>query len=110
MDHSFFKILRYHPDGSLDSTFADEGILTSGPSYGGIFALQADDKILIATESYQGFRISRFLPDGALDSSFGNSGKAEFLFEELWSLKVHALAIQSDGKILVAGGAQLGGF
>ena len=105
VEHSFFSIIRYFPEGSVDETFAESGMLTFGPSYNGIFFLQPDDKILIADYSFSGFRVSRFLPDGSPDLSFGNLGKTVFFDEGLWSVWIYSLAVQPDGKILVAGGA-----
>ncbi|MCB9282894.1 MAG: hypothetical protein H6563_02380 [Lewinellaceae bacterium] len=105
VDHSFFSLIRYLPDGSVDETFADSGVLTHGVSYNGIFFVQPDDKILIADQDYMGFRISRFLPDGSPDYSFGNLGEAVFYDDDLWSVWIYSLAVQPDGKILAAGGA-----
>ena len=58
--------------------------------------MQSDGKIVI-----QGtFGVARFLPDGALDASFGNGGIAHVPFSNVIN---GAVALQSDGKILVAG-------
>lgn len=84
--------------GSLDSSFGSGGIVTDsfGSSavlrIGGI-ALQPDGKIVgVASGS-----VVRHLPDGSLDSSFGDGGHAAT------GLEAHAVALQPDGKVVVAG-------
>ena len=57
---------------------------------------------LSSPDSY--FALARYKPDGTLDESFGTAGKVttEFLgFDD----SANAIAIQSDGKIVAAGGA-----
>jgi uncharacterized delta-60 repeat protein len=57
--------------------------------------LQADGKIVVQGS----FGVARFLSTGALDTSFGNGGFAQAPA----SADFGAVALQSDGKILVAG-------
>lgn len=76
-------------------------------------AIQADWKIIAAgTTTIPGtlkhnFALLRFNTDGTLDSSFGNSGVVTTSFstgnDEGW-----AVALQADGKIVVAGSAYAG--
>lgn len=92
-------IVRLNPNGSIDSSFNAGGGGTTGA---GIYAmtLQPDGKILIGGDftSYN-FEprpsLARLNPDGSLDSSFLPPGFS--------SSSVEYFAIQTDGKILIAG-------
>src|SRR2546422_184614 len=101
--------------GDLDATFGTGGrVLTDfgGGAGARALALQAGGKIVVAgfTSSDFGtrrdFALARYNADGTLDPSFGGGrvvtnfgGRAE----------ASALALQSDGKIVVAGFSGAGG-
>ncbi|MCP4335916.1 MAG: hypothetical protein GY785_24995, partial [Gammaproteobacteria bacterium] len=101
---------RYNTDGSLDTSFDTDGILTtdfgSGNDYGQSVTVQSDGKILVAGYSHNGtdydFSVTRYNTDGSLDTSFDTDGK---LSTAIGSDNDFAagLTLQSDGKILVAG-------
>ena len=102
-------------DGDLDSTFGSGGkVITdfSGRSNGvNAMALQSDGKIVVAGDalSAQGppdFAAARYNVDGSLDTSFGSGGRVTTDFAGR-SDTGSAIAVQPDGKILVAGGADL---
>ena len=103
---SDFAMLRYLPDGNLDTSFGTGGkVITSigaGTDYGRAVAFQNDGKILFAGRSWNGSTfvpvIVRYHADGSVDSSFGSGGFAITNF-----VPGEALALQSDGKILLAG-------
>ena len=93
-----------NPDGSLDTSFNPGG---SGPNKN-VFglAVQPDSKILIGGSfvSYNGVarnHLARLNPDGSLDPSFAPSITGPTGGENV--PVIDALAIQSDGKILVGG-------
>ena len=65
--------------------------------------LQPDGKILTAGIGSTGGIVSRFLPNGSPDVSFGNGGLVSFQFGT-GSNTLNAIALQADGKIVVAGG------
>jgi uncharacterized delta-60 repeat protein len=93
-----FALARYGADGSLDSSFAGDGTLTTG--LGGFaysVAIQTDGRIVVAGAS----RLARYWPDGSLDTSFGGGGTVST------GLDGSAVAIQSDGKIVVTGASEL---
>lgn len=82
-------VVRYLPNGTLDTTFAAGGIALSPANlstrhFGGA-ALQADGKIVVAaSQSHQStsnssFNIVRYNHDGTIDMSFGG-GLVEFQF------------------------------
>ncbi len=99
-----FALLRYNADGSLDTNFSGDGIVTTDINYrdqGLGMTVQADGKILVVGESDGDFAVVRYNADGSLDTSFSGDGKVTTDigdYDSGWS--VTAL---SDGKILVAG-------
>lgn len=109
-----FGLARYNPDGSLDTSFSDDGKVSTAVGGAGddvyALAIQADGKIVAAGLSYtptqaQRFGVARFNPSGTLDTSFSGDGKLTTNFGG--AEEARALAIQPDGKILVVGPAEL---
>jgi uncharacterized delta-60 repeat protein len=104
--------------GTLDATFGFGGKVTTfiGASNDAATALgiQSDGKILAAGFSFNGanndFALVRYNTDGNLDASlfgFGTGGKVTTPIGSFDDV-AHALAIQSDGRIVVAGFASNG--
>jgi len=96
--------------GDLDPGFGDAGkaLARVGPMVHDATAAVRlpDDRILVAGSSLTGdpgwsVVMARFLPDGAADPSFGIDGKVSALHP--FSFRAFALALQPDGKIVVAG-------
>jgi uncharacterized delta-60 repeat protein len=116
---SSFALARYNPDGTLDPTFNGTGrVLTdfSGPGSGEAVvavAIQPDGKIVAAGNSSGrswDFALARYNPDGTLDPTFNGTGKVLTDFSGSGSYDfAHALAIQPDGKIVVAGESEPSG-
>ena len=109
-----FALARYNSDGSLDTTFDGDGTLTTklGDWCGATdMTIQADGKIVVAGYSYNGsdddFALARYNGDGSLDTSFDGDGKLTTDFGGLGNW-VNSVAIQSDGKIVAAGGTYNG--
>ena len=93
---------RFNSDGSVDTTFGNDGFavsksLGSGPGVLSVMALQADGKILVTGAGL----IGRYTSTGQLDSSFGSGGSG---IAALNSTVATAIAVQSDGKIIVTTG------
>lgn len=108
-----FLIVRYLRDGGLDTTFGTAGKVITAFNNGNrsdeaqAVAVQADGKILVAGSSDQGatgydFALSRYNTDGSLDATFGAGGRVVTSFGN-GADKLHAMLIQPDGKILLAG-------
>ena len=98
--------------GDLDPTFGNGGKVTTQFSFAhatGV-AVQADGKIVVAgtdeSNSAQ-FVLARYHTDGSLDTSFGNGGKVSTSVGQPFNY-AYGIAIQADGKIVVAGYA--GGY
>jgi uncharacterized delta-60 repeat protein len=101
-------IAEYNSDGSLDSSFGDDGFTLAEGIQPYAMALQSDDKIVIAGAGTgtigNGSAIYRFNTDGTLDSSFGTGGQAFANNPDPdVSDQANAVAIQPDGKIVLAG-------
>jgi uncharacterized delta-60 repeat protein len=97
-------LARYNPDGSLDTTFAGDGKHTTafGGGAAGV-AIQVDDRIVTAGRDGSDFALARFSPDGSPDASFSGDGRQSTDFGGDDSAS--DLAIQPDGRIVVAGTA-----
>jgi len=99
--------------GDIDPSFGQGGkVVTdlSGP-YGDsltAMAIQTDGKIIVAGATYPsldwGFALVRYNTDGSLDSSFGTGGKVVTQLQNNYDY-IFSIAVQSDGKILAAGGS-----
>jgi len=66
-------LVRYNSDGSLDTSFSGDGIVTTdirGDDKGYSITLQADGKILVAGKSYTDFVLARYNANGSLDQTF----------------------------------------
>lgn len=105
-----FALARYNRDGTLDSSFDGDGKVTTdfdlNEDEAFAVAIQADGKI-IAAGSANGpntldFAVARYNPDGSLDSTFDGDGKVITDFAGGNDLG-RGVAIQADGKIVVAG-------
>lgn len=105
-----FTLVRYNSDGTLDSSFGTSGITTtnfnnSSEVIEGI-AVQADGKIVAAGYTLSGsffrFALARYNTNGTLDETFGMGGKLTTAFSAFDDL-ARAIAIQTDGKIVVVG-------
>jgi uncharacterized delta-60 repeat protein len=101
-----FALARYGADGSLDRQFGSNGTTTTAwgtHSQARALALQPDGKIVVAGQIfYQAkFALARYRPDGSLDPSFAADGKQVFPIGE--ASGAAAVAVQPDGKIVVAG-------
>jgi uncharacterized delta-60 repeat protein len=112
-----FALARYRLDGRLDPNFSSDGRVTTdftpGFDFASDVAIQADGRMVAAGSTGEGsgdprFALGRYRTDGSLDPSFGGDGRVltQFPFGEDIA---HAVAIQEDGKIVVAGSSGEGG-
>ena len=109
-------VARYNPDGTLDASFGSNGTVTtaigSGYAYGFAAAVQAaDGKIVVAGTGSGGtnydMAVARYNPDGTLDASFGSNGTVTTAIGAS-NDQGQAMALQPDGKIVVAGYSFIG--
>ncbi len=107
-----FALVRYNADGTLDNSFGNGGIVVTyfgdTVSFGYAVAIQTDGKIVVAGTSYDGlqqlddFALARYDTDGSVDNTFGTGGIVTTDFGNSDDYG-ESVAIQSDGKIIVAG-------
>jgi len=97
-------------NGLLDSSFDTDGKVTtaigSSHAFASSVAIQSDGKIVALGSSYNGsnydFALARYDTNGALDTSFDTDGKVTTGIGAS-AEEARSVAIQSDGKIVVAG-------
>lgn len=105
-----FAVLRYNVNGQLDGTFGVAGKrifpFSAGDDIPSCIALQADGKIVVGGTTYNSakssFAVARLLTNGALDKTFSADGKVTVAYRS-GNSNCNALAIQKDGKIVLAG-------
>ncbi len=110
-----FAIARVNADGTSDTSFGTGGSqLTSFGGYddqANALAIQGDGDIVVAGAAGGAggttFALARYAPDGSLDASFGTSGKATTTIGT--SSAAVGVAIQGDGRLVVAGTATISG-
>ena len=108
-----FAVARYNADGTPDTSFAGTGRLqfgfgagTSTPT-GRDVALQADGKIVVGgiffnnNNGTSDIGVARLNPDGTFDATFSSDGLATVHTGS--NEDGHAIAVQDNGKIVVAG-------
>jgi uncharacterized delta-60 repeat protein len=100
-------LARYNTDGSLDTSFDGDGVVTipiSGQGSGTAVAVQADGKILMggSSGSPNRFTLARFNTDGSADPTFGGGIVNTQLST---SSGISSIALMPDGSIIAAGSA-----
>lgn len=112
-----FAITRYNSNGSIDTGFDVDGLVTQDFDFNFDEAtgavIQPDGRIIVAgTARISGsgfsdddFAVVRLNSNGSLDSSFGSNGTVETDFGPGDDSVTKAL-LQSDGKLLVVGAAE----
>ena len=119
---SGFAVVRYNSDGSPDTTFAGTGKVITEigiGDYANSVALQSDGKIVVAGDSYNSehhyeIALVRYNADGTLDTTFNTTGKVTISVPSVSGVALsskrvliengaNGVAIQNDGKIVVAG-------
>ena len=98
-----FALVRYNPDGTRDTSFDGDGIVTT--DLGGqnddavAVTIQPDGKIVAVGSTDKGVGIVRYLPNGALDPTFNSTG---ILTADL-GMEAHGATVTPGGSILVVG-------
>ncbi len=102
-----FVIIRCLSDGTLDTTFSGDGIAVadfgSADEHAVGIAIQMDGKYVVFGDSGTNLAIARFLPNGSLDTTFDTDGKKTIPGATVGLNNEGAVAIKSDGKIVVGG-------
>ncbi len=100
-----FAMLRYNPNGSLDTTFDGDGIVLNNAMKGQDIKIQPDGKILVAGtigtyDTGMDITVYRYNQDGSIDSTFGQSGSININFGDD---RCSAIALGQKGTIDIAG-------
>lgn len=107
-----FSLARYNADGSMDTSFDGDGRIIT--SFGEVesnayaVAVQPDGKILVAGHcwdagtTYRNIALARYNSDGSLDTSFDSDGLVIASTDKTYTW-IYAMALQSDGKIILGG-------
>lgn len=107
-----FAVVRYNQNGSLDTSFDGDGKVTTsfgtGSESANAVAIQNDGKIVVAGSANNKFTVVRYNFDGSLDLSFDGDGKVQTDFGAEFAT-ANSVAIQTDGKLVVAGIVSVGG-
>jgi uncharacterized delta-60 repeat protein len=108
-----FCVARYNSDGALDVTFGSNGVaitaMSTESSVAHAVALQPDGKIILVGDCTASippqlimFCVLRYNADGTLDTSFRGTGKVQTSIGNA-DARARAVALQNDGRIVVAG-------
>jgi uncharacterized delta-60 repeat protein len=109
-------VVRYNASGMVDSSFGNNGIVSSNANWGlsdaqaNDVAITIDGKIVLGAKAdinalggAAAFTAIRLLPDGNLDTSFNHTGIVYTNKSLGWLLYCKAMRLQHDGKVLLAG-------
>jgi uncharacterized delta-60 repeat protein len=106
-----FLLIKLTPNGQLDTDYGEGGFALFGDVDALAYDLlvQPDGRLVLAGSLYpssmnSGLAAARFTPDGALDPSFGDGG----FFSVPDFASVESVALQPDGRLLLAGTLQSG--
>jgi uncharacterized delta-60 repeat protein len=113
-----FAVARYNPNGSLDTSLNGNGKVDvsffggDDGAYG--MAIQHDSKIVLVGSAFvnnnYSLAVARLNPNGSLDTSFNGIGKFQGNIGDGGGTdEARGVALQPDGKIVLAGYAPVGG-
>ena len=109
------SVARYDANGGLDPSFGPGGkVVIAGAFVGRGLALQSDGRLVLvgsmAVQNVQNdfthFAVLRLNANGTFDNSFGTEGATTTSLTGLTDV-AHAVALQADGRIVVAGEGNL---
>lgn len=108
-----FAVMRLLSNGTLDPDYGTGGVVTTDIE-GGFnetatsMAVDSDGRATLAGYYRTNFALVRYTAGGAPDPSFGAGGKVFTAVSTATEQQANAIALQSDGKILVAGQSRTG--
>jgi len=107
-----FALVRYNPDGTLDTSFDDDGKVITAVDPGGSQArsliVQPDGKIVAAGSIFQsilspaGVAVVRYGPTGVLDPTFSDDGIMTFDFGGFED-SASAMVRDGEGRLVIGG-------
>lgn len=116
---SDYTVARYTQDGILDTTFGSQGVarvdISDRVDALAKIAVDKNGKIVLAGTTYAKagaalVSVARLLPNGVIDSSFGSKGVTTVTTTSSNTVahSIGALAIDSQNRIVIAGGVNSG--
>ena len=96
-----FALARYRPDGTLDPSFGQGGMVVTrfdGGAAGLDVLVQRDGKVVVVGASSGGLALARYSVDGSLDRSFGRNG---IVIARFGSRTPGKAVLDQTGRILV---------
>jgi uncharacterized delta-60 repeat protein len=107
-----FLLVRFNPDGSLDTTFGNGGKVTTDffgrNDVARSAVLQPDGRIVVVgygttTNENKRIAVARYQNDGSLDLTFNSTGYLLIGLNGIINQEAADMALQPDGKVLLAG-------
>lgn len=105
------EVRRLNADGSPDTTFGSNGVVSPGLQYISCMAIAPNWKIVAVGQYWNGiinvYQVHRYNPDGTPDTTFGNNG---MMHADVTSYKFDLaldVLVQPDNKIVIAGESYL---
>ena len=92
-------LARYLPNGSLDTSFGSGGTIQDSFFFADV-VVTANDGVVVFGSNSNGFQLAKFDSNGTLSPSFGTGG---YVTTSDASALATTMALQQDGKIVVAG-------
>jgi uncharacterized delta-60 repeat protein len=115
-----FGVVRYNDNGTLDSTYGDDGIALVSFGSSTFPNLASENRVLIDGDgnaillgsSNDGLAIARLTPGGDVDETFGRvitfgTGSPDQASEGTPIVRAPGAGLQADGKLVVAGARRL---
>jgi uncharacterized delta-60 repeat protein len=107
-------LVKFTPDGDLDTSFGTEGVVAESDenfNEGADVQIQSDGKIFLAGTTGDGppnafdFSVWKYNADGTRDLTFGIDGQARHELEGYYGM-LNAIALQADNKVVGVGQAR----
>ena len=105
-----FLVVRYNDDGTLDSSFGQDGVVTTDfytMDFAADMAITPNGEIVVGGVVFPSvqdsdFAIARYKSNGDLDETFGSGGKVVAGSTTIWEF-VRATVVNAKGEIVLAG-------
>jgi uncharacterized delta-60 repeat protein len=107
------SVTRYNADGSVDASFGENGkAVLAGQAGARIVLVQPNGKLVVAGAFYSpdggDFLVAKLRSNGSRDTTFGDGGQMHTDFGTNSYDELNAAVLQSNRRIVVAGGAYTG--
>jgi len=114
-NNSYFTLVRFMPNGALDTTFGGTGRVSFAfgvnENHATAVTVDSQDRVIVAGYTNDGTNIkiavARLNSSGVLDTSFDSDGK-QTIVVGAGGAKAQGLAIDSQGRIVLAGSTNVG--